>query len=229
VKGARGFVVTLGLALTAATVCACGPNDPSVAVKTTDPVPTRTAAARPFNVVVLGDSIAAGEGATSISARWWMRAQTSLRAALPQRSIVFNSYAMSGTGMDYLERSSSTVNELAYQAAVIIEGRNDDIDDASWMPRYAAVIARLEGKGLLVMIGTYPPDLRAGAFALIARNGAIRTVAGATRPVLDFEKRWLQASPAEAAPWYSGDGHPSDAGQAVEAEVAHAVVLIAAR
>jgi len=47
--------------------------------------------------------------------------------------------------------------------------------------------------------------------------------------MLDFEQRWLQAGPSVAAAWYSDTVHASDAGQAVEAEIALAVFLAVAR
>jgi lysophospholipase L1-like esterase len=192
--------------------------------------PTQTALAlRPFNVVLLGDSIAAGIGATSDSTRWWTRAQTALRAAVPERMIAFKSSAIAGTGLDDLERTAASVSPLAYQAAVIIEGSNDQIDDGAWQSRYTAVISGLEAKGIVVVVGTYPPALRAGAFAPAGRNTLIRTLAGPKRPLIDFEQRWRQAGPITAAPWYSDDVHANDAGQAIEAEIALAVFLVLAR
>jgi lysophospholipase L1-like esterase len=193
------------------------------------PPTTQTLALKPFNVVLLGDSIAAGIGATSDSTLWWIRLQKALRAAVPERAIVFKSSAQAGTGLDDLERTVRTVSPLAYQAAVIIEGANDHIDDGPWLSRYAAVISGLEAKGMVVVVGTYPPPLRAGAFVVTGRSGAIRTLAGPQRPLLDFEQRWLDAGPTMAAPWYSDDVHANDAGQAIEAEVALAVFLVLAR
>ena len=192
--------------------------------------PTQTPLAlKPVNVVLLGDSIAAGIGATSDSTRWWIRAQTALRAAIPERTIAFKSSAIAGTGLDDLERTAATVSPLAYQAAVIIEGSNDQIDDGAWQSRYTAVISGLEAKGIVVVVGTYPPALRAGAFAPPGRNTIIRTFAGPKRPLIDFEQRWRQAGPIAAAPWYSDDVHANDAGQAIEAEIALAVFLVLAR
>jgi lysophospholipase L1-like esterase len=192
--------------------------------------PAQTAVAlKPFNVVLLGDSIAEGIGATSDSTRWWIRVQKDLRAAVPERAIVFKSSAIAGTGLDDLERTAATVSPLAYQAAVIIEGGNDQIDDGAWLSRYAAVISGLEAKGIVVVVGTYPPALRAGAFAPAGRNTLIRTFAGPKRPLLDFEQRWRQAGAIAAAPWYSDEVHANDAGQAIEAEIALAVFLVLAR
>ena len=194
------------------------------------PSATQTSPAlAPFNVVLLGDSIAEGIGATTDSTRWWIRVQTALRAAIPERMIVFKSSAIAGTGLDDLERTAATVSPLAYQAAVIIEGSNDQIDDGAWQSRYAAVISGLEAKGIVVVVGTYPPALRAGAFAPAGRNTLIRTFAGPKRPLIDFEQRWRQAGPIAAAPWYSDDVHANDAGQAIEAEIALAVFLVLAR
>jgi lysophospholipase L1-like esterase len=186
-------------------------------------------ALKPFNVVLLGDSIAQGIGATMESTKWWIRTQTGLRAAVPERSIVLKSSAIAGTGLDDLERTAATVSPLAYQVAVIIEGGNDQIDDGAWISRYSAVISGLESKGLIVVVGTYPPALRAGAFAPPGRNSLIRPFAGAKRPLLDFEQRWRQAGPTVAAAWYSDDVHANDAGQAIEAEIALAVFLVLLR
>ena len=194
------------------------------------PSATQTSVAlKPFNVVLLGDSIAQGIGATTDSTRWWIRVQTALRAAVPGRSIVFKNAAIAGTGLDDLERTAATVSPLAYQVAVIIEGGNDQIDDGSWVSRYSAVIKSLEAKGIIVVVGTYPPALRAGAFAAPGRNTLIRTFAGPSRPLLDFEQRWRQAGPVTAAAWYSDDVHANDAGQAIEAEIALAVFLVLVR
>jgi lysophospholipase L1-like esterase len=194
------------------------------------PSATQTSVAlKPFNVVLLGDSIAEGIGATTDSTRWWIRVQTALRAAVPERSIVFKNAAIAGTGLDDLERTAATVSPLAYQVAVIIEGGNDQVDDGAWLSRYGAVISGLETKGIVVVVGTYPPALRAGAFAPAGRNTLIRTFAGPKRPLLDFEQRWRQAGPTAAAAWYSDEVHANDAGQAIEAEIALAVFLVLAR
>ena len=79
------------------------------------------------------------------------------------------------------------------------------------------------------MVGTYPPTFRAGAFVPTTRTGVIRTLVGPKRPLLDFEQRWLQAGPTMAAAWYFDEVHANDAGQAIEAEIALAVVLVLAR
>lgn len=195
-------------------------------------IPSATQASpplKPFNVVLLGDSIAEGIGATTDSTRWWIRVQNSLRAAVPERSIVFKNAAIAGTGLDDLERTAATASPLAYQVAVIIEGGNDQVDDGAWLSRYGAVISGLEAKGIVVVVGTYPPALRAGAFAPAGRNTLIRPFAGPKRPLLDFEQRWRQAGPVTAAPWYSDEVHANDAGQAIEAEIALAVFLVLAR
>jgi lysophospholipase L1-like esterase len=189
------------------------------------PPATETVAPNAFNVVVLGDSIAAGTGATGDSTRWWIRVQTALRAALPERSIVVKNSARAGSGLDYLERTAATVSPIAFQAAVIIEGRNDQVDDGSWLSRYTAVVTGLEAKGIVVVIGTYPPTLSAGAFVPTGRTGVIRTLAGPKRPLLDFEQRWLQAGPTMSVAWYADEVHANDDGQAIEAEVAVAVLL----
>jgi lysophospholipase L1-like esterase len=212
------------LALTLAISSCAVPAAPA-----TPPATETALALKPFNVVLLGDSIAAGIGATTDSTLWWIRVQTALRAALPGRTIVFKSSAQAGTGLDDLERTARSVSPLAYQAAVIIEGANDHIDDGAWLTRYAAVISGLEAKGIAVVVGTYPPPLRAGAFVVTGRNGVIRTLAGPRRPLLDFEQRWLDAGPTMAAPWYSDEVHANDAGQAIEAEIALAVFLVLAR
>ena len=227
--GWRG--ATSRLAVTAAVLLAFCLTVSSCAAPaaTATPSATETLAPNAFNVVVLGDSIAAGTGATGDSTRWWIRVQTALRAALPERSIVVKNSARAGTGVDYLERTATTVSTIAYQAAVIIEGQNDNIDDASWKSRYAAVVTGLEAKGIVVIVGTYPPTLRAGAFVPTTRTGVIRTLAGPKRPLLDFEQRWLQAGPTTAATWYFDEVHANDAGQEIQAEIALAVLLPLAR
>jgi hypothetical protein len=72
VEGWRAHAVTAGLAVRVAAVLVLGltVGSCSVATAPTNPPATGTPALKPFNVVVLGDSIAGGVGATGDSTRW---------------------------------------------------------------------------------------------------------------------------------------------------------------
>ena len=186
---------------------------------------------KPFQIVVLGDSIAAGhDGVNEIPDRWWRLAAAAVQTALPDQNVTVKNLALAGSGIVHLERTAAGVDVRDYQIAMIIEGRNDaDLLDAEWSPRYVAVIEALESRGLKVILGTYPPTLRNGAFEPFPRNTAIRTVAGNKRPLLDFEARWLAAGPVTAGGWYTDIVHANAAGQRVEGDIATTVLLALAK
>lgn len=170
-------------------------------------------------IAVLGDSIAAGTGASGFDAIWWVRAQLALRQSRPL--VTFTNFAQAGSGVDYLERTARVVDPKDYRIAVVIEGRNDQIDEAAWRPRFSAVVEALEAKSITVVLGTYPPAFVNGAFSEFPRNTVIRAIAEAGhRPLLDFEARWRAAGPTMAAGWYTDQVHANDPGQKIEAEVA---------
>ncbi len=186
-----------------------------------------TSALTPAHIVVLGDSIAAGDdGRTDITDRWWGLTASAVQRARPDREVTVKNLALPGSGIVHLERTAAGVDVRDYQIAIIVEGHNDGaLLDADWSPRYAAVIQALESRGLVVILGTYPPTFRDGAFEAFPRNTTIRAVAANKRPLLDFEARWLAAGPAAAAVWYTDSTHASAAGQIVEADTATTLLL----
>ena len=114
---------------------------------------------RSLCVVILGDSIAAGVPVLG-EERWWVRLQSLLGAALPDRHVVVDSWAVPGSRVDVLESAARDQAALdSYDVAIVIEGVNDDgglpIND--WRMRYEAAIAEIERGGLLVIVGTPPP------------------------------------------------------------------------
>jgi hypothetical protein len=170
-------------------------------------------------IAVLGDSIASGTGASGQDAIWWVRTQVALRKSGPP--VTFTNRAQAGSGIDFLERTARAVDGKDYRIAVVIEGRNDPIDDAAWRPRFSAVVDALEAKSITVVLATYPPDFVNGTLTEFPRNGMIRTIALAGhRALMDFEARWRAAGPAIAGAWYTDQVHANDLGQQIEAEVA---------
>lgn len=180
----------------------------------------------PLHIVVLGDSIAAGyAGGFDVPARWWRIAADAVQKAHPERDVTVKNLAEPGSGIVHLERTADGVDGRDYQLAIIVEGRNDVIDDAEWAPRYRKVVEGLESKGLVVVVGTFPPTLRDGAFEPFARNTTIKMIAGPKRPLLDFEARWLAAGPATAKAWYADVVHANGPGQEIEGELATTLLL----
>lgn len=178
------------------------------------------------HVVVLGDSLAAGDdGLTATEDRWWFRATAAINTAQPDRTVVVSNLALRGSGIDYLEQTSASLVTGDHQVAVVVEGRNDALSEAEWSPRFIKVIQGLERLGLIVILGTSPPTLSKGQFVLFSKNACVRSVAGTTRPLLDFEARWVAAGPAVAGTWYSDAVHASVSGQLIEAEMATTLML----
>jgi hypothetical protein len=199
---------------------------PAASAAATQASASPSSALAPFHIIVLGDSIAAGyAGGFDIPDRWWRLAASGVQRARPDRDVAVKNLAEPGSGIVHLERTADGVDRRDYQVAVIIEGRNDVLDDIEWLPRFRAVIEKLESRGLVVVLGTYPPTFRDRAFEVFTRNDAIRTVAGSKRPLLDFEARWLAAGPATAAAWYADVVHANAAGQVIEGEIATMLLL----
>jgi lysophospholipase L1-like esterase len=177
-------------------------------------------------ILVLGDSIASGEGATG-SDRWPARLETLLRTDVPERTVIVSNLAQAGSQVDLLERQAAELPLEPYDVAIVISGVNDTntrrIDQ--WAPRYANVIDALEDAGLTVVIGTAPPTLEGGVFtdrfAEVAEE--LRTIAG-DRPMLDLAQEWLDIGIDTAGDYYQDDIHQNAAGQAAIAERARVVV-----
>ena len=177
-------------------------------------------------VLVLGDSIAAGEGAAGVD-RWPARLEALLRQDLPGRDVMVSNWAQGGSQINLLE---SRVTELplgSYAVAIVITGLNDTtvrpLDE--WSPRYEAAIEKLEDAGLTVVIGTAPPAFEDGAFAntFVPVAERLREIAG-TRPMLDLEQEWRDLGAATAGSYYVDQLHQNAAGQAVIAERARAIL-----
>jgi hypothetical protein len=184
----------------------------------------------PFHVAILGDSLATGDfGPPAIEDRWWSRAGVLVQAARPDRDVVVSNFGLAGSGIEYVEKTITTLNARDYQVAIVMEGRNDYQSNADWSPRLVKVMQSLERQGLVVILVTIPPILSKGELLSFSRNPCIRSIAGTTRPLLDVETRWYGAGPAVAAAWYSDSVHASLAGQVVEAELAGALLLTLVR
>jgi lysophospholipase L1-like esterase len=182
-----------------------------------------------LNILVLGDSIAAGDPLTGKD-RWSATLERLLAAALPERVIHVCNAAVGGSRIDFLESSIAGRSDLdRYDVALVIEGVNDDgftpLDE--WARRYAGAVSLLEAKGLGVVIGTAPPTLVEGQFT--ARYQPIaeelrRIAAREGRLLLDVDRHWRDLGPNDAGPFYSDLIHQGPAGQAVMAEMAASLV-----
>lgn len=179
--------------------------------------------------MILGDSIAAGVPLDGDD-RWWVRLQSLLADALPDRRVVVDSWAVPGSRVDVLESAARDQPALdSYDLAIVIEGVNDEawtpLD--TWKARYEAAIASIEGRGLTVIVGTPPPSFEHGAFA--ARYdpvvAALREIADDGRPLLDIASRWQADGAAIAAAYYSDLIHQGPVGQRLMAELALGIVV----
>jgi lysophospholipase L1-like esterase len=184
---------------------------------------------RPLCILVLGDSIAAGWPLGG-GDRWWVRLESLLTVALPDRRVVVDSWAVPGSRVDVLESAARDQPALdSYHIAIVIEGVNDQstVPIDAWQPRYEAAIAAVEGRGLVAVIGTPPPSFENGAFATrydpIA--AALRLVAAGDRPLLDIAARWHADGALVAATYYTDLIHQDTIGQRLMAEMARDVVL----
>ena len=224
VRPALAFtVVVLALAM----VASCAPASTPTAVPSATPAPCLAASGDTTTcILVLGDSIAAGEGAAGFD-RWPGRLQTLLRSDFPERDIVVSNWAQEASQVDLLETRVDELPLEAYEVAIVISGVNDTaarrIDE--WAPRYTAAIEELEGAGVTVVIGTAPPTLEGGVFTDRFERVAeeLRVIAGERR-MLDIDQAWHDLGVGTAKSYYVDVLHPNVAGQAVIADMARAVV-----
>jgi len=181
-------------------------------------------------ILVLGDSIADGTPLTGDD-RWWVKLGKLLQPDLPGQRIEVDSWAVPGSRVDVLESAARDQPALkSYDVAIVIEGVNDEIvaSIAEWRPRYEAAISAIERTGLIVIVGTPPPNFENGTFATRydPTAAALREVAAAGhRPLLDIAARWHADGAAKAATYYSDLIHQGAAGQALMADLARGVVL----
>ncbi len=214
---------------TDATGCAKSPGETAVVAPDAAPsIPSKLPPSplAPFHVAVLGDSLAAGDfGPPAIEDRWWSRASVALQAARPDRDVIVSNFGLAGSGIEYVEKTITTLNARDYQVAIVMEGRNDSQSNADWSQRLVTVMQSLERQGLVVMLVTIPPIFSKGVLLSFSRNPCIRSIAGTTRPLIDLESRWYAAGPTVAEAWYTDTVHASLAGQVVEAELASAALL----
>jgi len=179
-------------------------------------------------ILVLGDSIASGVPLAG-NERWWVRLQSLLGAALPDRRVVVDSWAVPGSRVDVLESAARDQPAIdSYDVALVIEGVNDvgALTLDAWLARYKAAIADIEGHGLLVVVGTPPPNFGEGAFGSVYDRtaAAIRSLATGRRPVMDIAERWRADGPAIAATYYADLIHQNAVGQQVMAQMASDVI-----
>jgi lysophospholipase L1-like esterase len=226
VRSAAAFVATvLGLA-----AAACAAQDAGYPPPT--PLPAQPSCAvssepAPLCVLVLGDSTAAGVPLTG-SARWWERLDRRLVAALPDRQVEVDSWAVPSSRIDVLESAATTQAGLdSYDVAIILEGVNDvgHTGTDEWASRYERAVEALESRGLRVILTTPIPNFEAGAIQTRhdAIDDAVRRLERPDRPVLDVAARF-RAAGRDAATYYSDNLHQSVAGQAVIAEMAERAV-----
>jgi lysophospholipase L1-like esterase len=185
--------------------------------------------ARSLCIVILGDSIAEG-GPLKGDDRWWAQLRSLLGVALPDRHVIVDSWAVSGSRIDVLESAARDQPALAsYDLAIVIEGVNDEVvlPIETWRPRYEAAIAAVEVAGLIVVVATPPPSFENGAFATRydPTAAAIRAIASKHRPLLDIAARWHADGAAVAATYYSDLIHQGGVGQRLMADMARDVVL----
>ena len=223
------------LALAVATlVLGCSGSTVAAPIGGPSPKPPQPgcAAAREPNslcILILGDSIADGvplEG----DRRWWRQLQRDLAAALPNRTIQVDDWAIPGAQISVLESAARDQREVGtYDIAIVIEGVNDEhvMGAEAWRPRYEASIESLEAKGLTVIVTAPPPIFENGAFGTRYEPfaQAVRDVASRGRPLLDISSRWRADGPTVAATYYADLIHQSAGGQDVMASMARDIVL----
>ena len=180
-------------------------------------------------IVVLGDSLGVGVPVQG-GDRWWVRLGAALTESLPDRHVVVDDWAVSGSRIDILEAVARDQSALAsYDIAIVIEGVNDQAVMAihDWQPRFEAAITAIERRGPVVVVATPPPGFEDGAFITMfdPTAAALREVAGQRRPLLDIAARWRADGAAVASAYYVDIIHQSAAGQAVMAELARNVIL----
>jgi lysophospholipase L1-like esterase len=181
-------------------------------------------------ILVLGDSLAAGTPVTADD-RWWPRLKALLSEAMPDRTVVVDSWAIAGSQVHVLESAAWDQPEVrTYQVAIVIEGVNDAhlLPVERWRQRYEAAVAALEGHGLTVIVTTPPPRYENASFdpRYDGVAAAVRDLAVAhTRPLLDLAARWRADGPARAASYYADPIHQSVAGQELMANLARDTVL----
>lgn len=211
--------------------CTAGTSSPSLLQTPLRQRPDCAAAREPMAlcIVILGDSIASGVPLNGDD-RWWVRLSSLLSAALPDRRVVVDSWAVPGSRVDLLESAARDEPALdSYDVAIVIEGVNDEIalPIDVWRSRYEVAIAAIERSGLVVVIGTPPPSFENGAFATRydPTAAALREIAAGRRPLLDIAARWHADGAAIAATYYADLIHQGAVGQLLMAEMARDVVL----
>ena len=220
-----GVAVTAGaLALLLVASCAA---PPTATPASPPPAPCPRAAGDSTTcILVLGDSIAAGDGAAP-GDRWPAQLEVLLRQAAPDHDVVVSNWAHGGSEIDLLERRVAELPLDSYEVAIVITGVNDTVNRGvdEWAPRYAAAIDRLEAAGVTVVIGTAPPTFEGGVFtdqfAAVAER--LRTIAG-DRPMLDIAKEWKDLGVDGAGSYYLDMIHPNAAGQALIARRAKTIL-----
>jgi peptidoglycan/LPS O-acetylase OafA/YrhL/lysophospholipase L1-like esterase len=224
---ARPFVVLAAAMLAMVLVSSCATASTATPVPSATPAPCpATAGDAATCILVLGDSIAAGEGAAGTD-RWPARLEALLREDLPDRNVMVSNWAQGGSQINLLENRVAEMPLDAYEVAIVITGLNDTslmrIDQ--WAPRYVAAIEKLEDAGVKVVIGTAPPTFEGGVFtdrfAAVAEE--LRDIAG-DRPMLDIAKEWQELGVDTAADYYLDVVHQNAKGQAVIAALARTVV-----
>jgi lysophospholipase L1-like esterase len=207
-------------------VSSCATASTATPAASATPVPCGGSSDDTTCVLVLGDSIAAGEGAAGVD-RWPARLEALLRQDLPERNVMVSNWAQGGSQINLLESRVAELPLGSYDVAIVITGLNDTtvrpLDE--WSPRYQAAIEKLESAGLTVVIGTAPPAFEGGVFTdrFAAVADELRVIAG-TRPMLDLEKDWRELGAETAGGYYVDVLHQNAAGQAVIAERARSVL-----
>ena len=220
------------VAIAAVAACSAEQPDPNPRPSPLPPQAGCSAAKRDaLCIVVVGDSLAAGSPITGED-RWWSRLRAELDQALPNRTVIVDSWGVPGSQINVLESAATEQPEVGtYTVAIVVEGVNDAhlLPVETWRLRYAAAIRRLEARGVIVVVATPPPRLENGAFdsRYDAIAAAVREISAAGRPLLDFAGRWRAAGATTAQTYYVDPIHQSVAGQRLMATMAREVVLAA--
>jgi lysophospholipase L1-like esterase len=205
------------------------PIDPGPTAKPAQPGCVAAGEPDSLCILVLGDSIAEGIPVDG-ERRWYRQLRAQLQAALPDRTVAIDNWAIAGSQVWVLASAARDQPAIeTYDLAIVIEGVNDEhvMPVETWLPRYEQAIEMLEAKGLTVILGTPPPSYENGAFMTrydpVA--AAVRDVASRGRPLLDIAARWLADGPAVAGRYYADLIHQSGEGQDLMAVLARDVVL----
>jgi lysophospholipase L1-like esterase len=178
-----------------------------------------------LRVLILGDSVAAADR-IAVERRWSARLEELLSSTKPRLGVTVVNRAQGGSEVDLLERHAEELPLDQFDIVFVISGVNDTPARslAGWRSRYAAVVGKLAQAGLIVIIGTPPPEYLYGAYTerYLPVVEALREIADGG-PVLDLDRHWRQN--VEPGALHLDWIHPNDDAQIVMARLAADLVL----